>query len=87
MISGIWGVAEIQFWTDRDTWPNLGFELTSNGNLFFAGNFQWKSDRPWNIKIIENFINFLTRGRTQCFNSEQRSYDQLKSIELTRYDL
>jgi hypothetical protein len=26
------GVAEIQFWTDRDTWVNLGVELTSNGN-------------------------------------------------------
>jgi hypothetical protein len=28
MISGIWGVAEIQFWIDQDTWTNLGFELT-----------------------------------------------------------
>jgi hypothetical protein len=33
MISGISGVAEIQFWTDRDTWENLRFEITSNGKL------------------------------------------------------
>jgi hypothetical protein len=39
-----------------------------------------------NIKVLENFITFLTRGRTQGFDSERRSYDQLKLIELTRYD-
>jgi hypothetical protein len=33
MIAGCWGVAEIQFWTDRDTWENLGVELTSNRKL------------------------------------------------------
>jgi hypothetical protein len=39
-----------------------------------------------NIKVLENFITFLTRGRTQGFDSERRSYDQLKLIELTIYD-
>jgi hypothetical protein len=33
MITGSWGFAEIQFWTDQDTWANLGVELTSNGKL------------------------------------------------------
>jgi hypothetical protein len=33
MILRSWSVAKIQFWTDRDTWANLGFELTSNGKL------------------------------------------------------
>jgi hypothetical protein len=33
MISESLGVAKIQFWTDRDTWANLGIELTSNGKL------------------------------------------------------
>jgi hypothetical protein len=37
MISITWGVAEIQFWTDRDIWINLGFELTSNGKLTKPG--------------------------------------------------
>jgi hypothetical protein len=37
MITRNWGVAEIQFWTDRDTWANLGFELTSNGKLTELG--------------------------------------------------
>jgi hypothetical protein len=36
-------------------------------------------------KIREHFITFLTRGRTQGFDSERRSYDRLKLIELTRY--
>jgi hypothetical protein len=36
-ISGIWGVAEIQFWSDRDTWANLRFELTSNRKLTEPG--------------------------------------------------
>jgi hypothetical protein len=37
MISGSWGVDEIQLWTDRDTWANLGFELTFNGKLTEPG--------------------------------------------------
>jgi hypothetical protein len=32
-IAGSWGVAEIQFWTDQDTWENMGVELTSNRKL------------------------------------------------------
>jgi hypothetical protein len=39
-----------------------------------------------NIGIIENFITFLTSGRTQNFDFELRRYHQLKLIELTRYD-
>jgi hypothetical protein len=37
MISGTWGVTEIQFWTYQDTWANLGFELPSNGKLTKPG--------------------------------------------------
>jgi hypothetical protein len=37
MTTGSWGVAEIQFWTDRDTWANFGVELTSNGKLIEPG--------------------------------------------------
>jgi hypothetical protein len=37
MIAESWGVAKIQFWTDRDTWVNLGVELTSNGKLSEPG--------------------------------------------------
>jgi hypothetical protein len=39
-----------------------------------------------NTKVLDNFITFLTRGRNQGFDSERRSYDRLKLIELTRYD-
>jgi hypothetical protein len=39
-----------------------------------------------NTKVLDNFITFLTRGRTQNFNFERRNYDYLKLIELTRYD-
>jgi hypothetical protein len=33
MISGSWGVAGIQFWTDRDTWANLEIESILNLKL------------------------------------------------------
>jgi hypothetical protein len=36
--------------------------------------------------ILENFVTFLTRGRTKVFDSERRSYDQLKLGDLLRYD-
>jgi hypothetical protein len=39
-----------------------------------------------NTGIIENFLTFLTRGRTQIFDFKQRSYDWWKLVELTRYD-
>jgi hypothetical protein len=39
-----------------------------------------------NAKVLNNFITFLSRGRTHGFDSEQRCYDQLKLIELTRYN-
>jgi hypothetical protein len=39
-----------------------------------------------NIEVIDNFVAFLTRGRTQNFDFERRSYDQLKLIGPTRYD-
>jgi hypothetical protein len=38
-----------------------------------------------NTKVLENFITFPMRGRTQGFNCEQRSFDRLKLIELIRY--
>jgi hypothetical protein len=42
--------------------------------------------RTLNVWVIENFITFLTDGRTQDFDSEARSYAQLKLVELKRYD-
>jgi hypothetical protein len=39
-----------------------------------------------NTKVLENFITFLMRGRTQNFDLERRRYDWLKLIEFTRYD-
>jgi hypothetical protein len=42
--------------------------------------------RTLNPGIIEHCITFLKRGRTRNSDSEQRSYDQLKLLELTRYD-
>jgi hypothetical protein len=47
---------------------------------------EWKTGRTLNTGIIEHFINFLTRGRTQNFDSERRSYVQLKLIEFRRFD-
>jgi hypothetical protein len=38
------------------------------------------------MKILENFINFLMRGRSQNFDLEQRNYDWLKSNDIIRYD-
>jgi hypothetical protein len=35
-----------------------------------------------NIEVIENFIIFLMRGRTQNFDFERRTYDQFKLIDL-----
>jgi hypothetical protein len=37
MISASWGVAEIYFWTEQDTWTNLEFEPTSNVKLEIPG--------------------------------------------------
>jgi hypothetical protein len=39
-----------------------------------------------NTKVLDNFIAFLTRGRTQSFDSEQRSYDQLNLVDFISYD-
>jgi hypothetical protein len=36
-------------------------------------------------KILENFISFLTIGRTQNFDLEQGNYDQLKLGSVTSY--
>jgi hypothetical protein len=33
MLSTSGGVAEIDFWTEQDTWKNLEFGPTSNGKL------------------------------------------------------
>jgi hypothetical protein len=38
------------------------------------------------MKILENFITFLTRGITLNFDLEQRNYDWLKLNNIIRYD-
>jgi hypothetical protein len=44
-----------------------------------------KTGRTMNTMILENFITFLTRGRTQNFDLEQRNYDHLRLSDITRY--
>jgi hypothetical protein len=48
--------------------------------------FHWRTGGAMNTKVLENFIAFLTMGRTQNFDLEQRNYDQLKLNGLIRYD-
>jgi hypothetical protein len=74
-IAGIWGVAEFS-----------SGQIEVPGKLRSWAHFQWKTDRTWNTKLIEHFITFLTRGRAQNFNFERRTYDQMKLIDITRYD-
>jgi hypothetical protein len=45
-----------------------------------------KSGRTLITKIHENFITFLTRGRTLNSNLERRNYDRLKWNDIIRYD-
>jgi hypothetical protein len=56
------------------------------GKLGSWAHFQCKTDRTWNTNIIGHFITFLTRGRTQNFDFERITYDQLKLVDFTRYD-
>jgi hypothetical protein len=44
-----------------------------------------KSRRTLSTKILENFINFLTRGRTLNSDLEQRNYDRLKLDDIIGY--
>jgi hypothetical protein len=44
--------------------------------------FPWKTGRTLNTGIIEHFITFLTRGRTQGFYFKWTSYDRPKLIAL-----
>jgi hypothetical protein len=46
--------------------------------------FQWKNGRTLNTGILEYFIAFLMRGRTQNFDFKRRSYDRLKLVGLTK---
>jgi hypothetical protein len=43
----------------------------------------WKNSK---YRVLENFITFLTMGRTQNFDLERRNYDRLKLNGLVRYD-
>jgi hypothetical protein len=38
------------------------------------------------MKILENFITFLTRGRTLNSDLERRNYDRLNLNDIIRYD-
>jgi hypothetical protein len=44
------------------------------------------SERTLNTKIIENFITFLTRGRTLNSDLKRRNYDRLKLNDIMGYD-
>jgi hypothetical protein len=48
--------------------------------------FQWGTVGAMNTRVLENFITFLTMGRTQNFDLEQRNYDRLKLNGLVRYN-
>jgi hypothetical protein len=39
-----------------------------------------------NTKVLDNFITFLTMGRTKNFDLERRNYDRLKLNDIIRYD-
>jgi hypothetical protein len=45
-----------------------------------------KSVRTLITKILENFITFLTRGRTLNSDLERRNYDRLNLNDIIRYD-
>jgi hypothetical protein len=45
-----------------------------------------KSGRTLITKILENFIAFLTRGRTLNSDLEQKNYDRLNLNNIIRYD-
>jgi hypothetical protein len=55
---GPWNLGRCQFWTDWTVWKKLDFKPTSKRILV----------EPLNIKILQNFVTFLTVGRTQNFD-------------------
>jgi hypothetical protein len=73
-------------------WSWLGRQNSVLDRLRYLGkfgiwaHFQWKTDRTWNIKIIEHFIAFLTRGRAQGFDIGWKNYGALKLDRFSRYD-
>jgi hypothetical protein len=48
--------------------------------------FQWRTGGAMNTKVLDNFITFLTRGRTQNFDLERRNCDRLKLNDTISYD-
>jgi hypothetical protein len=48
--------------------------------------FQWGTGGSMNVRVLENFIIFLTMGRTQNSDLERRNYDRLKWNDIMRYD-
>jgi hypothetical protein len=48
--------------------------------------FQWGTVGAMNTRVLENFVTFLTMGRTQNFDLERRNYDRLKLNGLVRYN-
>jgi hypothetical protein len=61
MVTASWGVAEILSFQNRSNY------LDKFGAYAY---FQWRTRRAMNTKVLENFISFLMRGRTQGFDSE-----------------
>jgi hypothetical protein len=55
-------------------------------NFGFWAQFHKNSGWTLNTKILENFVSFLTVGKTQNFDLGRRNYDQLKLNGLLRYD-
>jgi hypothetical protein len=47
--------------------------------------FQWGTGGAMNTRVLENFITFLTMGRTQNSDLERRNYDRLKLGSVTSY--
>jgi hypothetical protein len=47
---------------------------------------QWETGGAMNTRVLENFITFLTMGRTQNFDLERRNFERLKLNGLVRYD-
>jgi hypothetical protein len=61
MISASWGAAGISSFQDRSNYLD---------KLGLQAYFYWRTGRAMNIKVLESFIIFLMRGRTQNFDLE-----------------
>jgi hypothetical protein len=67
-------------------------EGVSSGQIKLSDQFwtlrpvQMKSGRTLIVKILENFITFLTRGRTLNYDLKRRNYDRLNLNNIIRYD-